>query len=88
MGVLILFFFCQEEEASLAKRNVWSTFLLPRTQPTPNRVPPPLPLQARSNALLRSNQGKDRVMTELREGSKILEDQLRLMDEKVTNVRI
>ncbi|CAN0167745.1 unnamed protein product, partial [Hapterophycus canaliculatus] len=38
---------------------------------------------ARSAALLRSNQGKDRAMTELREGSKILEDQLRLMDEKV-----
>lgn len=45
------------------------------------RVPP---LKARSNALLRSNQAKDRVTTELREGSKILEDQLRLMDEKVT----
>ncbi|CAN0495332.1 unnamed protein product, partial [Scytosiphon promiscuus] len=47
----------------------------------------PLHFQARSNALLRSNQGKDRAMTELREGSKILEDQLRLMDEKVPNVR-
>ena len=33
---------------------------------------------------MRSNQAKDRVTTELREGSKILEDQLRLMDEKVT----
>lgn len=41
------------------------------------------PLQARSTALMRSNQAKDRVTTELREGSKILEDQLRLMDEKV-----
>ena len=49
---------------------------------------PPLPFQARSNALLRSNQGKDRAMTELREGSKILEDQLRLMDEKVLSVHI
>lgn len=43
----------------------------------------PGPFQARSTALLRSNQAKDRVTTELREGSKILEDQLRLMDEKV-----
>ena len=32
---------------------------------------------------MRSNQAKDRVMVELREGSKVLEDQLRLMDEKV-----
>lgn len=40
-------------------------------------------LQARSTALMRSNQAKDRVTIELREGSKILEDQLRLMDEKV-----
>ncbi|CAM9725477.1 unnamed protein product, partial [Scytosiphon promiscuus] len=41
----------------------------------------------RSTALLRSNQAKDRVMTELREGSKILEDQLRLMDEKYMELR-
>ncbi|CAB1102358.1 unnamed protein product [Ectocarpus sp. CCAP 1310/34] len=42
---------------------------------------------ARSTALLRSNQAKDRVTTELREGSKILEDQLRLMDEKYMELR-
>lgn len=39
--------------------------------------------QARNSALMRSNQAKDRATVELREGSKILEDQLRLMDEKV-----
>ncbi|CAM9688757.1 unnamed protein product, partial [Choristocarpus tenellus] len=44
-------------------------------------------VKARSGALLRSNQTKDRVMTELREGSKILEDQLRLMDEKYMELR-
>ncbi|CAN0343349.1 unnamed protein product [Ectocarpus sp. 12 AP-2014] len=44
-------------------------------------------VKARSTALLRSNQAKDRVTTELREGSKILEDQLRLMDEKYMELR-
>jgi hypothetical protein len=39
------------------------------------------------NNLLRRVTAKDRLITELREGSKILEDQLRLMDEKYLELR-
>lgn len=44
-------------------------------------------LQAKLLNLTKKNQAKDRLVAELREGSKILEDQLRLMDEKYLELR-
>jgi hypothetical protein len=44
-------------------------------------------LRARGTALTQKAQAKDRVIVELREGSKILEDQLRLMDAKYVELR-
>ncbi|CAM9813846.1 unnamed protein product, partial [Chrysoparadoxa australica] len=44
-------------------------------------------VQSRNGAMQRKAAAKERVITELREGSKVLEDQLRLMDEKYTELR-
>jgi len=44
-------------------------------------------LRARNNAILKKNNGRERVIVELKEGAKILEDQLRLMDEKYMELR-
>jgi len=44
-------------------------------------------LKARNAALLKKNQSREKVILELKEGSKILEDQLRLMDEKYIELR-
>jgi len=44
-------------------------------------------LRDRNTALVRKNAGRERIINELKEGSKILEDQLRLMDEKYIELR-
>ena len=44
-------------------------------------------LRARSAAIMKKNNGRERVIAELKEGAKILEDQLRLMDEKYVELR-
>ena len=44
-------------------------------------------LRARNGALLRRAGARDQVIVELKEGAKILEDQLRLMDEKYMELR-
>ncbi|GMI05292.1 hypothetical protein TrLO_g4096 [Triparma laevis f. longispina] len=44
-------------------------------------------LRARNSAILKKNNGRERVISELKEGAKILEDQLRLMDEKYMELR-
>lgn len=44
-------------------------------------------LKEKYDLLMRKNAAKDRLILELREGSKILEDQLRLMDEKYLELR-
>ena len=44
-------------------------------------------LRARNSAILKKNNGRERVIVELKEGAKILEDQLRLMDEKYMELR-
>ena len=41
----------------------------------------------RNEALIAKNRGRERVIRELREGCRILEDQLRLMDEKFVELR-
>ncbi len=44
-------------------------------------------LRAKNEAITKKNKGRDRVIVELKEGAKILEDQLRLMDEKYMELR-
>jgi hypothetical protein len=44
-------------------------------------------LRARTAALLKRASNRDRIIVELKEGAKILEDQLRLMDEKYMELR-
>jgi DNA repair exonuclease SbcCD ATPase subunit len=44
-------------------------------------------LRGRNAQLARANQERDRLILELKEGSKILEDQLRLMDQKYVELR-
>lgn len=44
-------------------------------------------LRLRSSSLLKKMQMRERVITELKEGSKILEEQLRLMDDKYVDMR-
>jgi chromosome segregation ATPase len=44
-------------------------------------------LRERNQALVKKNAARERVIAELKEGSKILEDQLRLMDEKYIELR-
>ena len=44
-------------------------------------------LRARNGAIMKKNGGRERVIVELKEGAKILEDQLRLMDEKYMELR-
>jgi len=44
-------------------------------------------LRARNTAIMKKNNGRERVIAELKEGGKILEDQLRLMDEKYMELR-
>jgi hypothetical protein len=44
-------------------------------------------LRARNAAIMKKNAGRERVIVELKEGAKILEDQLRLMDEKYMELR-
>ena len=44
-------------------------------------------LKSRNGILARRNKARERVVVELREGARILEDQLRLMDEKYIELR-
>lgn len=44
-------------------------------------------IKEKSDIIFRKSSAKDRLLVELREGSKILEDQLRLMDEKYLELR-
>ncbi len=44
-------------------------------------------LRQRSNILAKKNKSRERMLNELREGSRILEDQLRLMDQKYVQLR-
>jgi len=44
-------------------------------------------LRARNGALLKRASARDQIIVELKEGAKILEDQLRLMDEKYMELR-
>ena len=44
-------------------------------------------LRARNTALAKKNKSRDKALEELREGSRILEDQLRLMDQKYVQLR-
>jgi len=45
-------------------------------------------LRKRNQALVKRNTARERVILEMQEGSKILEDQLRLMDEKYLELRV
>lgn len=44
-------------------------------------------LRSRNSALSKKNSAREQVITELKEGTRILEDQLRLMDEKYIDLR-
>jgi hypothetical protein len=44
-------------------------------------------VKTRSGALVKKNAGRERVIAELKEGARILEEQLRLMDEKYVELR-
>lgn len=44
-------------------------------------------LRSRNGALVKKNAGRERVIAELKEGARILEEQLRLMDEKYVELR-